>query len=239
MEDKMDHHPVKRRRRLLTGVATAAVAAAAGLALAGFSGGSAEHASAHDHPSPVAASSKATGKALRFHDQMRKLWEDHIVWTRLTIVSFAAGSPDLQPTLDRLLQNQEDIGDAIKPFYGRKAAAKLTALLKEHINGAVAVLVAAKAADQQAFEQANQAWYANGREIADFLHRANPRFWRQHMMRSMMRTHLDQTLAEGAHRLAGDFAADIRDYEAIHRHILRMADALSAGIVADFPRRFR
>jgi hypothetical protein len=238
MEDKMDHHPMKRRRRLLTGLATAAVAAAAGLALAGFSGGSAEHASAHDHPSPVAASSKATGKALRFHDQMRKLWEDHIVWTRLTIVSFAAGGPDLQPTLDRLLQNQEDIGDAIKPFYGRKAAAKLTALLKEHINGAVDVLVAAKAPDQQAFEQANQAWYANGREIADFLHRANPRFWGQDMMRSMMRTHLDQTLAEAAHRLAGDFAADIRDYEAIHRHILRMADALSGGIVAEFPRRF-
>jgi hypothetical protein len=239
MEDKMDHHPMKRRRRLLTGLATAAVAAAAGLALAGFSGGSAEHASAHDHPSPVAASSKATGKALRFHDQMRKLWEDHIVWTRLTIVSFAAGSPDLQPTLDRLLQNQEDIGSAIKPFFGRKAADQLTSLLKQHINGAVDVLVAAKAADQQAFEQAKLAWYANGREIADFLNRANPRFWHRNVMRSMMRTHLDQTLAEAAHRLAGDFAADIRDYDAIHRHILRMADALSAGIVAQFPRRFR
>jgi hypothetical protein len=54
----------------------------------------------------------------------------------------------------------------------------------------------------------------------------------------MMRTHLDQTLAEAADRLAGDYAADIRDYDAIHRHILKMADELSGGIVARFPGRF-
>ena len=55
----------------------------------------------------------------------------------------------------------------------------------------------------------------------------------------MMKTHLDQTLDEATHRLQGDYAADIRDYERIHRHILEMADTLSAGIIAQFPRRFR
>jgi hypothetical protein len=234
----MNQHPVGRVHRLTTGLVTATVAVAAGLALAGFSGESAHRASAHDHAT-APASSKASGKALRFHDQMRKLWEDHIVWTREAIVSFAAGTPDLQVTLDRLLRNQEDIGDAIKPFYGKKAGNQLTALLKEHINGAVDLLVAAKSADQQAFERAKDAWYVNGNEIADFLNSANPKFWKRGEMRAMMRTHLDQTLAEAAHRLGGDFAADIRDYDAIHDHILEMADELSAGIVAQFPHRFR
>jgi hypothetical protein len=234
----MDHHLAQQPPRLLTGLATAAVAAAAGLALAGLTGGGPSHAAAHDHPTAVVASSKGSGKELRLHDRMRKLWEDHIVWTRMAMVSFAEGNPDLQPTLDRLLRNQDDIGDAIKPFYGRKAGHRLTTLLEEHINGAVDVLVAAKSGDQQAFSQAKQAWYENGREIADFLHRANPRNWRRHEMRSMMRTHLDQTLAEAADRLAGEYAADIRDYDAIHRHILKMADELSGGIVARFPGRF-
>jgi hypothetical protein len=233
----MDHHLIDPRRRFLTGLATAAVAASAGLALVGFTGGPG-HAAAHDHPAAVAGSSKASPKALRLHDRMRKLWEDHIVWTRLAIVSFASDNPDLQPTLDRLLRNQEDIGDAIKPFYGKKAGNKLTALLKEHINGAVDVLVAAKSGDQQAFDEAKREWYANGREIADFLHRANPHNWGRHEMRSMMRTHLDQTLAEAADRLAGDYTADIRDYGAIQHHILAMADELSSGIVAQFPGRF-
>ena len=45
-----------------------------------------------------------------------------------------------------------------------------------------------------------------------------------------MTTHLDQTLAEAAHELAGDHAASVADYEEIHAHILAMADQLSSGI---------
>jgi hypothetical protein len=58
-------------------------------------------------------------------------------------------------------------------------------------------------------------------------------------MRAMMKTHLDQTLKEAIDRLQGRFAADIRDYEAVHRHILEMADMLSDGIIRQFPARFR
>ena len=98
-----------------------------------------------------------TAKQQRFHDGMRKLWEDHITWTRLAIVSFAAGLPDLQATEDRLLANQKDIGDAIKPYYGRKAGNELTRLLREHITGAVALLQAAKSGDQAAIKTAGDA----------------------------------------------------------------------------------
>jgi hypothetical protein len=177
-------------------------------------------------------------RQVAFHDAMRKLWEDHVTWTRLAIVSFAAGLPDLQATEARLLANQTDIGNAIKPYYGRAAGNHLTALLKEHITGAVALLQAAKAGDSAAITKASTAWYANANEIADFLHNANPHNWRRGEMRAMMKTHLDQTLKEAQDRLQGNFAADIRDYEAIHRHILEMADELSAGIMRQFPKRF-
>ena len=82
-------------------------------------------------------------------------------------------------------------------------------------------------------------WQANGREIADFLNRANPRNWSRAEMRRMMKAHLDQTISEAVHRLEGDYAADVRDYDTIHRHILMMADTLSDGIIKQFPRRFR
>jgi hypothetical protein len=173
-----------------------------------------------------------------FHDDMRKLWEDHITWTRLTIVSFAGDLPDLEPTLERLLQNQDDIGRAIAPFYGQAAGRALADLLREHILGAVDVLVAARSGDEDALAAALAAWYANGDEIADFLNAANPRFWPRDEMRAMMREHLDLTLAEGAARLAGDFEADIAAYEEIHLQALEMADMLSSGIIRQFPNRF-
>jgi hypothetical protein len=180
-----------------------------------------------------------TAKQAAFHDGMRKLWEDHIAWTCLAIVSFAGGLPDFDATAQRLLRNQADIGNAIKPYYGARAATQLTALLRTHILGAVDLLKAAKSGDPAALAAAKQAWYANGDDIARFLNRANPRNWRLATMRSAMRMHLDQTLAEASARLSGDFAADIAAYDEVHHHILVMADALSAGIMKQFPGRFR
>jgi hypothetical protein len=190
------------------------------------------------HHNTMAAKTQTT-KQVAFHDGMRKLWEDHITWTRLAIVSFAGGLPDLQATEARLLANQTDIGNAIKPYYGRAAGNRLTALLKQHILGAVDLLAAAKSGDKAAIAKASTAWYANGNQIGDFLHSANPRNWSRKAMRAMMKIHLDETLNEAEDRLAGNFAADVRDYDAVHHHILEMADMLSMGIMRQFPQRFR
>ena len=183
----------------------------------------------------------ATGARLAFHDEMRKLWEDHITWTRLFIVSAAtetADLPDLGPTADRLLANQVDIGNAIKPFYGDAAGDRLAALLRDHILTAADIVAAAKAGDEAAVATARDAWYANADDIASFLSSANPAHWSLAEMRTMMRTHLDLTLDEAVARLQGRYADDIAAYEAVHAEILEMADMLSAGIEAQFPSRF-
>ncbi len=170
----------------------------------------------------------ASEVALR--QQMRKLWEDHVTWTRLVIVSTIAGLPDLDATTQRLLQNQADIGDAIKPVFGEAAGEKLTSLLRAHILGAAEILAAAKAGEGPRLEAAKRAWYANGDEIAGFLSGANPVSWPLADLRSMMREHLDLTLAEAVDQLQGRYAQSVADYDRVHAEILQMADALSAGI---------
>ena len=198
----------------------------------------ADETSARGHAHTTAVAPRTTGRNA-FHDQMRKLWEDHITWTRLAIVTFADGSPSFDATAGRLLQNQTDIGNAIKPFYGPAAGNKLTALLHDHITIAVELLQAAKTGNTHAFDAANTRWYANGNDIADFLAAANPRSWPDAVMRADMKNHLDQTLAEAAHELQAQYPESVTDYEGIHAHILMMADQLSAGIIAQFPSRFR
>jgi hypothetical protein len=174
-----------------------------------------------------------------YHDAMRKLWEDHVTWTRLYIVSAIAGLPDIQPTAERLLRNQTDIGDAIKPFYGEAAGDSLTALLRPHILIAAEVIDAAIAGDSGRVQDALERWYANADEIADFLNAANPDNWPREAMRAEMRHHLDLTLEEALARLRGDWEADIAAYDTVHEHILGMADVLSSGIIRQFPRKFR
>jgi hypothetical protein len=189
----------------------------------------------------VAEPHGAAGARAAFHDQMRKLWEDHITWTRLFIVSAATGTadlPDLGPTADRLLANQVDIGNAIKPFYGDPAGQRLSALLREHILTAAELIAAAKAGDDARVSSTSTAWYANADEIATFLSSANPKHWPLADMRAMMRSHLDLTLREAVARLQGRYADDIAAYDAVHAEILAMSDMLSAGIIAQFPSHF-
>lgn len=185
------------------------------------------------------AEAKAKPDAQAFHDAMRKLWEDHITWTRLVIVSIANDLPDTQATVDRLLQNQTDIGDAIKPFYGEEAGNQLTALLTDHILIAAEILQAAKAGDTTALNDAIARWYANADAIAAFLNGLNPENWPLEEMQAMMREHLDLTLREATAYLNGDFEASVAAYDQIHEQALEMADMLSEGIIRQFPKMFK
>lgn len=174
-----------------------------------------------------------------FHDDMRKLWEDHITYTRLVIIGVFEDLPDLDPTVQRLLQNQVDIGNAIKPFYGEEAGDQLTALLTDHILIAAEILQAAKAGDTAALEDASERWYDNADDIAEFLNAANPKHWPLEEMKAMMREHLDLTLEEAVAYLNGDYEASIAAYDLVHLQALEMADMLSEGIIKQFPKKFR
>lgn len=185
-------------------------------------------------PTPAAAPVSRAA----FHDAMRQLWEDHITWTRLYIVSAAAGLPDADATAQRLLKNQADIGDAVAAYYGAAAGANLTGLLRGHILTAAKLVGAAKSGDTSAVRSTSQAWYANADSIADFLSGANPKAWPAATLRAAMHMHLDLTLKEATARLHGDWASDIAAYDAVHRHILELADVLSNGIIQQFSARF-
>lgn len=170
---------------------------------------------------------------------MRKLWEDHVTWTRLYIVAATADLPEKDAAAKRLLQNQTDIGNAIKPFYGAAAGDKLTALLKDHILIAVDIIDAAKKGETARKDDAAKRWNANADDIAIFLSGANPKNWPAAEMKKMMREHLETTTTELVSHLQKDWAADVAAYDKVHDVILHMADMLAAGIADQFPEKFK
>jgi hypothetical protein len=187
----------------------------------------------------VHSSSAQTAKAVALRTDMRKLWEDHITWTRLAIISLESGTPDTDATVARLLRNQVDIGNAIKPYYGNAAGNELTKQLRAHILIAADVIAAAKAGDSPKLADAQARWVANADEIAAVLHSVNPRYWKLGTMRAEMHRHLDLTTKEAVARLQGNWSADVAAYDKVHQHILHMSDMLSSGITKQFPARFR
>lgn len=219
--------------RYLRVLAPVAVMLVTAFALVAFSGANAAGRDrGNDH-------TENTDTAISFRNDMRKLWEDHVTWTRLAILQLVDGPDDQGTAVNRLLQNQEDIGDAVKPFYGDAAGDQLTALLRDHIITAAEIINAAKAGDTAAVDDASARWYANGDDIAAFLNAANPEQWPLDHMKLMMRDHLDLTFSEAVARLSGEFEADVAAYDAIHVQILGMADMLSLGIINQFPKSFK
>jgi hypothetical protein len=178
---------------------------------------------------------KAGGYTLK--TDMRKLWEDHVVWTRNVILCITDGLPGTDQAVKRLLQNQTDIGNAIKPYYGEEAGNALTALLVPHITIAAEVVKAAKKGDLIALEIANKRWYANADEICAFLCNANP-VWKLEDMKKMMSDHLALTTDEAVQRIKKDYDADVVAYDKVHDEILMMSDMLADGIIKQFPAKF-
>lgn len=184
-----------------------------------------------------AGEAELTDSKLALYQNMRKLWADHVFWTREYVVGAIDNTADVQFAATRLMKNQEDIGDAIVPFYGREAGNQLATLLKEHITIAVDLIAAAKTNDQAGFQNANERWATNANDIAAFLSSANPH-WPKAAMEEAMSMHLQTTIDEAVARLTKDYEKDAIAFDAVFDHMMHMSDVLAAGIIKQFPEKF-
>lgn len=169
-------------------------------------------------------------ETLKLTNAMRKLWSDHVFWTRLYIISAVRGNEDSKLILERLMKNQEDIGQAIVPYYGQKAGQELTKLLKEDISIEVAIITAAVKKQKNAFENENKKWFKNAEQIAQFLSQANPN-WPKEEMVKLLNDHLKLTTDELTTRVNKKWKDDIKTFDKIYDQALSIADSLTNGII--------
>ncbi len=163
-------------------------------------------------------------------NQLRKLWEQHVYWTRFFIISTVAGLEDLDAVTARLLQNPKDFADVLAPLYGARTARQFQELLTDHLLIAADLVNAAKNKNIIKADEARKKWYENADEIACFLSKINP-YWDQSRWKSKLYSHLEMTEKEAVLRLQGNDQADIKNFERIENEALNMADYMFCGIV--------
>lgn len=174
-----------------------------------------------------------------YRNRMHRLWENHGNWTHLFIISTLNDLEYRNPTRNQLLENQQNIGEALEPFYGDAVGEQFVALLEEQVQITDELLHAAKQADAAAFEDTVARWYANGDQVAEFLHDLNPDHWPLKETKAMLKENLDLTLEIALARWNGDYTADIAASDKAHVQAIAIADMLSEGIIKQFAHRFK
>lgn len=175
---------------------------------------------------------------VEFENAFRRLWIDHVLWTSNYITSATtADTEDQKQVLTRLLKNQEDIGNAIKPVYGEKAGNQLTGLLKEHIVIAGKIVDAAKRNDTASVNELNKVWYKNADDISAFLSSANPHL-KNEELKKLLYMHLKLVTDDVVASVQKNWSNRITSIDEGVSHIILMSDTVSSGIVKQFPDKF-
>lgn len=193
------------------------------------------------------ALSKATGMTVQAQETdatvalrhaLLMLWTEHMQYTMQVVDAFFNNEEALDAYLDRLLRNQQDIGNALIPYYGEEAGKRQADLLTAHITLAVPVLEAARDNDQQALDAALKDWYANADENGIALSELNPDNWPPELLTNALRMHIDQTVDYSVLLLKKDYPAAIASYDTAHHHMLDLAEVMADGIISQFPEKF-
>lgn len=172
-------------------------------------------------------------KQLNLSNEMRMLWEQHVYWTRLIIISILNNLKDLKETEKRLLMNPVDIGRIYGRFYGPAVQREVTKLITEHLEIGGQLIIASKNNSKEEIGRLNTLWYQNADKIARYFASFNP-YYNEEELRRMLYTHLDLTKNEVSLRLQGKYAEDVANFDRIEMEALEMADYFTMGIVYQF-----
>lgn len=163
-------------------------------------------------------------------NELRMLWEQHIMWTRSFFISTISDLGDLDAVTKRLLRNPDDFARLLRKYYGQKIADTFDELLTQHLLIAADLVKAAKSNDMAAAQSARQKWYKNAEDIAAFLASINPN-WSEARWKNLLFDHLKMTEDEAALRLGKKYAEDIINYDMIEQEAMMMADYMAYGIL--------
>lgn len=182
----------------------------------------------------VAPSSQS---AITFRLALRELWQYQVTWTRSYIVSVLSNLEDVAVVKDKLIKNQEKIGDAVKPYYGGTAGDRLAVLLREHI--VIATEIVKVSANVEELKKAQDKGRENADAIADLLSKARNPYWDKQFIKDTFYKHLEYVTKQVDYRLNKEWVLEINAYDDGLKHVLMIADLLAEGIVRQFFDRFQ
>lgn len=179
-----------------------------------------------------------TPSKVELNRKLRSLWEQHIFWTSLTVNSIVGDLPEQKETIARLFRNPADFAAVLDVHYPPVVADKFADLFRGHLTLATEWVTTLHKGDSAAAEEVQKRWYANANDIAVFLGKINP-YWSTAEWRNMLFEHLRLLTSKVMTRIEGNYAQNVVTNDLIEPQALGMADAMTMGIIRQFPMAFQ
>lgn len=166
-------------------------------------------------------------------EKMRNVWEQHVFWTRLLIISIIERLNDEPETANRLLRNATDLANIYRPYYGEKIANTIDKLITDRLVIGSKLIHALADNDIREANKLDIEWYKNADAIANALSSINP-YYNEEELRRMLYEHLDLTKDEVTNRLNRNYKKEIEVFDNVEKEAIMMSDYLSNGINRQF-----
>lgn len=168
--------------------------------------------------------------------QMRKLWSENALWTRMLTIGIVNNIPEINQSITRLEQNINDISRSTRLFYGDEISNQFNTLMTDHLRLTTKLITETRNRSKSLTKMEND-WYENANTISVFLSTYNPN-WSKDELQTTLFNYLKLIRMEVDVRLKRDYKNDVNVFDMAHDQALSIADYLSAGIIKQFPDKF-
>ncbi|MGI6728311.1 MAG: hypothetical protein ACOX4P_07175 [Anaerovoracaceae bacterium] len=165
--------------------------------------------------------------------EVRRFWEQQVMWMRFFIISTVEGLKDLPVVTQRLFLNPRDFYYLLRIFFGDAEANRFADFLTFHMSNLGHLLKALMNNDQEAANRFTVDLNRNAKEMASFLSQMNP-YWEEERWTELLYNLVSLTINQMVARIAGNYAEDIEIFDKNEENAYKIADYLSKGIIYSF-----
>ena len=186
--------------------------------------GNTEGFSAHD---PV----RKANAFYKTKEAMRKLFSERSMWIKTFVEDNLQGQTDRSHIYNRLLKNQNDIGNYIGAHIKNpNTAVELTRLLKEHVSKITSMINQIQTQNKNYIEEAVENVEQNSQEFAKFLASHGEEYLPYDSIKQLFDKQNKLIYKMATHHFLSEHKKEVDSYDKFYDVMLKLSDTLHAGL---------
>ena len=172
-------------------------------------------------------------KQITLLSNLRRVWAQHVWWSRLYILSIVYDLPYQDLIFNRTLRNSSDFFRFLERFYTPKQLKPIETLFEEYNKTKSTYLYNKVAGNSYAASIYRKRWYEIADQLADLMYQLNP-FLPPSRSKPLIYSLIEGTDSQVENMLIGQTEKEIMFFDMIELEAYEFADFIATGMMSHF-----